>query len=105
MCTYVQAPMEARKLDPLELEFYGIVGHLMWVLGTKLRSSVRAVWALDCSAISPDTQLYLSQFLYCPPTYRVLIQEEKSSCAIWCILGIFVSAFQFRIQRNHPNTE
>ena len=105
MYTYVLAPMEARKLAPLELEFYGIVGHLMWVLGPKLRSSVRAVCALDCSAISPDTQLYYCQLLYCPPTYQVLIHEEKSSCVIWCILGIFGSAFQFLIQMNHPYIE
>ena len=38
---------QKRKLDPLKLEQQLAVGHLMWVLQTKLRSSARAVPALN----------------------------------------------------------
>lgn len=34
-------------MDPLELEFQVIVRHLMWVLKSELRSSVRAVYTLN----------------------------------------------------------
>ena len=36
MCVQV---LEHRSLDPLELELQLVVSHLMWMLGTELRSS------------------------------------------------------------------
>lgn len=39
MCVLVSAEV----LDPLELQLEAVVGHLIWVLGTKPRSSARAV--------------------------------------------------------------
>lgn len=41
--------------DPLELESQAIVSHLTWVLGTQLRSLVRAVGVLNGSVIQPAT--------------------------------------------------
>ena len=37
-----------KGLDNLQLELLVIVSHLVWVLGTKLRSFERAVYALNC---------------------------------------------------------
>lgn len=50
MCAYVQVSAleckSQKSLDPLELDLHVVVSHLMWVLGTKLGSSARAVSAL-----------------------------------------------------------
>lgn len=35
-------------LDPLELELQPVMSYLMWALGTKLQSSARAVYTLNC---------------------------------------------------------
>lgn len=43
-------------LNPLELELYEIVGHPMWVLGTKQESSESAASTLISWAISPAPQ-------------------------------------------------
>lgn len=39
---------QKRVLDPLELKLQGVVSHLMWVLGTKLKFSASSVCALTC---------------------------------------------------------
>lgn len=46
--------LKARKrvLDPLELELWA-VSHLMWVLGTQSRSYGRAIFPLNCRALTP----------------------------------------------------
>lgn len=45
-----------RVLNPLELELQAIICHLMWVLGTKLQSSARA---LNSGAIQQAPQSYV----------------------------------------------
>ena len=39
--------VQKRRLDPLKLELETVVSYLMWVLGIKFRSFVRAVHALS----------------------------------------------------------
>lgn len=36
-----------KVLDPLELEFQKVMGHLTWVVGTELRSFAKTVCAQD----------------------------------------------------------
>lgn len=40
------------RSDPLQLKLQAFVSHLVWVLGTRLQFSVRAVSALNHGAIS-----------------------------------------------------
>jgi hypothetical protein len=61
--------------DPLELELEAVVSLLTWVLGTKLRSSARA---LNCRVISPShkksvtlaNKLPLYIVLNCSPVFH-----------------------------------
>lgn len=54
MCVWVAGALGVPKrvLGPLKLELQAIVTDPMWVLGTKLGSSVRTVCALNGSAVS-----------------------------------------------------
>ena len=52
---FLKRPGEA--LDLLELELQSAVSHLMWGLGTELKSSGRAVCTLNSGAISPAPEL------------------------------------------------
>jgi hypothetical protein len=47
MCKYVQVPKEAEASGFLEMTLQAIVGHLIWMLGTKLGSSAREVGVLN----------------------------------------------------------
>lgn len=44
---------QKRALDPLELELLVVMIGPVWVLGTELRSSVKAACTLSYRAISP----------------------------------------------------
>lgn len=59
-------------LDPLELEFQLIVKHLIWVLGTELRSCTRAVGHTTRSSL-PSISLAPSSFM----TYSQTIQVSS----------------------------
>lgn len=54
MCisVYVSVPMNARVLDPLELELKALVIFLMWVLGSEIWSSDWVVKTLNCYTMS-----------------------------------------------------
>lgn len=43
-CRYPQRP---KVSEPLDLEFQAVVRHPLWVLGTELKVSARAVYALN----------------------------------------------------------
>jgi hypothetical protein len=62
MYRLVQGPAEATRqvLAPLGMELEMVVSHLMWVLGTKLGSSGRAVSALNHPAIFLAPRLLMS---------------------------------------------
>lgn len=52
--------IEARRVsDPLDLDLQVVMRHPAWVLGMELRSSARAVYALNCWAIS---LIHITQF-------------------------------------------
>lgn len=46
---------QKRELDPLELELYMVISQPVWVLGTKLGTSVRAICTLIHGADSLAT--------------------------------------------------
>lgn len=46
-CVSLVGVGQKRALDALEVELKIVVSHLMWVLGPKLGSSARAVYALN----------------------------------------------------------
>lgn len=52
MCTYVSTRVSAAQRpkvsSPLELELKVVVSHRVWVMGLKLRFSVKAADALNC---------------------------------------------------------
>ena len=49
---------QKRVLDPLELEFQVVVSCLMWVLGTKPRSSARAANTLTAEPSLQPLSIY-----------------------------------------------
>jgi len=53
---------QKRASDLLELELQVVVGCLMWVLGTELRSFARAANTLNCRAVSPGS--VVKRFLF-----------------------------------------
>jgi hypothetical protein len=64
LCGYVYLSTGALKsqkevLSPLELELLAFVGHWMWVLGTELRSSAKAVIAFKYWTISPAALIFV----------------------------------------------
>lgn len=53
-CVYVRVQDKKTALDFQELEIQVVVSCLIWILGTKLMSSVGGVCASNHSAISPS---------------------------------------------------
>lgn len=53
---------QKKVLNPLELELHMVVGHLMWLLGTKLGCSARKASALNHGAISSAPRFSLFFF-------------------------------------------
>lgn len=88
---------QKRASDPLEL----VVSSLMWVLGTELGSSVGAVSALSCGAISLaptyDFFLGLSNMQYSITHYRHQAEHQTPrtyffiSEKIWPLTNTFIS--------------
>lgn len=70
MCGYAQkhtcddALRGRRVWDPLELELQVLVSCQTWVLGIKLRSSIIALRALNCSAITPAPAFMFCSFFF-----------------------------------------
>lgn len=61
MCQVWAGPHRGQKraLDPLKLELHTVVSHTVWVLETKLWSSVRAASTHNRWAISPAQDFFL----------------------------------------------
>lgn len=60
---YVNARVHGGKrvLTPLELELQAVAGHLVWMLGTELRSSASSMYSYQLSDLSSSLSFY---FLY-----------------------------------------
>lgn len=50
---------EQKIIILMELELHWVVSHLVWVLGTELRSSERAMYILECRVICSTAQAIL----------------------------------------------
>ena len=70
----------SRALDLLDLEFWVRVSNLALVPGTELKSSARAVQALNHQAISPGPRIYFLKMLYLGVTDPLL--HHKAPCKL-----------------------
>lgn len=65
ICT-AECPLKPEALHPRKLETHMVVS---WVLGTKLRSTARAVHSLHHWAISPASNHILITYCFFPPSF------------------------------------